>query len=153
MINKRISIFILLIFFMAFIYLFRPFIYGLGCNFSFVAESEHIKQVGKCKAGILTTYYEMPGLGASSYNRYLYGVDGDFIYAFRIKKERIDRKGNIDTVLTKLGDHPHAMNFYDGDRIYILKYKCVSAEKCFMMRDDAMENIYEIKFHGRVGLF
>lgn len=156
MFDKRVgwSFFILLL--LSFIYLLRPFINGLGCNFSFVAESEHIKQIGKCRAGILTTYYEVSGVGTSSYNRYFYGVDKDFIYAFRVNKERVDKKDNNDGdngSSSTYEDHHHAINFYDGDRFYIFKYNCNGSGKCFVMSDDHIENIYELSVNGSVGLF
>ena len=153
MFDKRVGWFILALLTFSLIYSLRPFINGFGCNFSFVAESEHVKQIGKCKAGILTTYYEVVGAGTASYNRYVYGVDEEFIYAFRVNKERVDKKYSVDRYSAVMHDYQHAIDFYDGDRFYILKYKCVSAGKCFVMSDNYMDSIYEVYFDGRFGLF
>lgn len=135
------------------IYLLWPFINGLGCNFSFVAQSEHIKQIGKCKAGILTTFYEVSGTNASSYNRYLYGIDSEFIYVFRVNKEHVRSARPPSSNSTLYRDHHHTLNFYYGDRFHVFKYKCVSKDKCYVLSDDAIENIYEMDFEGRMGMF
>lgn len=132
------------------LYLLWPFINGLGCNFSFVAQSEHIKKIGKCKAGILTAFYEVSGVNASSYNRYLYGVDNDFIYLFRVNKEyvrSVTAPTNTSPLLYR--DYHHALKFYSDDRFHVFKYKCVSKDKCYVLTDDAIENIYEVDFEGR----
>lgn len=133
------------------LYILFPFINGLGCNFSFQESGEHVKQIGKCKSGVLTTYYQASDYDKSSYNRYIYGVFGNTFYLVRINKERV-RGQKIFHDHADLGkDHEHVFSLYDGDRLYLSKYICISNRKCFVITDDSIENIYEMDFEGRLG--
>ncbi len=135
------------------IYILMPFINGLGCNFTFKERGEHVVQVGKCKSGVLTAFYKYDGDGKTSYNRYIYGVLGNTFYLIRINKERVVSHIPIHPSLHFSGDEEHAFNLYDGDRFYISRYFCVSDKKCFVITDDAIENIHEMVFDGRLGFY
>lgn len=134
-------------------YILLPFINGLGCNFSFQEKGQHINQIGKCKAGVLTTFYKESGYGNSSYNRYIYGVLGGTFYLIRINKERVEQKNTFHSSISSNEDYDHAFSLYDGDRLYVSRYICVNERRCFVITDDAIENIYEMIFDGRLGFF
>ncbi|MBW3781451.1 hypothetical protein GL270_09350 [Aeromonas veronii] len=133
------------------IYMSWPYINGLGCDFNFSLTSEHIEEVGKCKAGLFTTYAYNKETGVSKYIRYLYGKDNDYIYLFKI--DTGEREVIFKEKLTYEVDYSHAMKFYDGNGLYIAKYKCVSSEMCHLMFSDDIENIYKLGFKGKTGFY
>lgn len=132
------------------IYLILPFINGLGCNFTFQAKGEHITQIGKCKAGVLTTFYQVPGYGKSSYNRYVYGTLGNTSYLIRINKERLEQRLSHESVKNSFEDHYHMFSLYDGDMLYINKNICIIDGKCLVITGNPIENVYEMTYEGNL---
>lgn len=135
------------------IYLLGPFINGLGCNYSFVAQSVHIKEIGKCNAGVMSVYYEVSDAKMLSYSRYIYGIDGDYIYLLRIDSDQILGENKESHSSSFYRDVNHAFNIFDSERFYVFKYKCSVDKKCYLLSNDSMENIYEMNISGRTGIF
>ena len=132
-------------------YVSWPYINGLGCSFNFSLTSEHIDEVGKCKAGIFTSYAYNKETGVSKYMRYIYGKDSDYIYLFKI--DAGDGGGAVNEKTTYEVDYTHAMKFYDGNGLYIAKYKCISDEMCHLIFNDDIENIYQLSLKGDMGFY
>jgi len=132
-------------------YIMFPYINGLGCDFNFSLESEHVKEVGKCKAGVFTSYSHNAETKLSTYNRFIYGVDSDYMYFYNLSKgEKVSSNNN--KLVSKV-DYEHAMTFYDGDFLYIAKYKCINRFECHLIIGENMENIYKFNVNGRPSLF
>ncbi|WP_421226361.1 hypothetical protein [Aeromonas jandaei] len=152
--SKPKLLFLFLLIILSLLFLF-PFLNGLGCNFTYQEKGEHVRDVGKCKLGILTSYYKSFGdSGPSYYNRYVYGAFGGYFYLVRINKERIavPQINNHSTNLVV--DDEHAFGLYDGDRFYISRYFCDnSVGECLFITDDSIENASKMIFHGRLGFF
>lgn len=134
-------------------YVIFPYVNGFGCDFKFSLESEHVKEVGKCKAGIFTSYSHNSVTGSSTYNRYVYGVDRDHVYFYNLSGGE-KANGHSNTFLNRV-DYKHAITFYDGEHLYVAKYKCLNKMdkmECHLIISEDIENVYKFNVDGRMSI-
>lgn len=140
----------LLVFFLVFTaYITFPFLNGVGCNFTYTSQSGSIKDIGRCRGGVLTTYYKDSISGHSSYVEYLYGIDSNYIYMVTLSKSDNTKGAHANSY----SNIHQSLNIYNGDILDVYAYTCSNKSECYWFGDSIFNAIYKMNLDGRMGFF
>ncbi|GHY56333.1 hypothetical protein VCSRO12_1176 [Vibrio cholerae] len=124
------------------LFVFKPFINGLGCHYSSNFESEGYIQSDYCKSGILTVHTIDKTTGESSVIKSLWGVWGNTTYEILLSHKGKFRAKNIESLL------------YTYESYWLTSGVKVFPEcdfACYFVYTEPFEAIYIGALRGKVG--
>lgn len=139
----RIKVVILLFLLLINVYVFAPFINGIGCDFILSNDSESYYQKGYCKNGLLIIETKDKITGEEKIKKMLWGYWRGYNYTWQI---------NSKIVKEGVGSEYSKSVLYSAYKLIVGGY-FPSTDQVFWIYDKPFEVIYSTKNEGRLGFF
>ncbi|GHX29412.1 hypothetical protein VCSRO12_2241 [Vibrio cholerae] len=124
------------------IFVFKPFLNGLGCNFVHIFESERYIQKDQCKFGVMTVQTKDKLTGDYSILKIIWGFWGDFSFELLLSSYFNVNETNFDNKII----------LYESHRL-VSGHKAFShcSMDCYWVYDEPFEAFYTIERRGKLG--
>ncbi|MCR9845777.1 hypothetical protein [Vibrio antiquarius] len=133
----------IIVFLIPVLFIFKPFINGVGCNFTLEAESVNYIQKNKCKMGILVIHTEDRFSGQIVVKKMMWGYWEGYNYTWNLETRII--KDSVNSFRSKT-DLYHVYNLIVGK-----SYKVKDMPKLAWVYDQPFEVIYYTSDKAKLG--